>query len=85
MRDEVRRRLEARGIRLADSTFNAGAILVDQQLGYEVARYVFGPAAERRRRAADDRQVGRAMALLRRAETPSALLGLAGIRPTPAH
>jgi hypothetical protein len=77
MRDQVRQRLAARGVRLADSTFRGGANIVDQQLGYEVARYRFGPAAERRRRVSDDPQIGRAVELLRQATTPTALLGLA--------
>jgi carboxyl-terminal processing protease len=77
MREEVRRRLEERGVHLPDSTFRSGEQIVEQQLGYEVARYVFGPTAERRRRVADDRQIGTALALLRQVQTPQALLGLA--------
>jgi len=77
MRNDFRRRLDQGGIHLADSTFRGGEHIVDQQLGYELARYVFGPTAERRRRVRDDRQIGEAVALLRQAETPSALLGLA--------
>ena len=82
MRNEVRRKLEAGGVHLADSTFNGGAQIVDQQLSYEVARYLFGPTAERLRRVRDDRQIGQAVVLLRQAQTPSALLGLAA-GPTP--
>jgi hypothetical protein len=85
MRDEVRRRLEAWGVRMADSTYGGGARIVDQQLGYEVARYAFGPDVERRRRVADDAQIGQAVALLRHASTPGALLGLAGTPATSAH
>jgi carboxyl-terminal processing protease len=85
MREEVRRRLEAGGVRLADSTFRGGEHIVEQQLGYEVARYVFGPAAERRRRVGDDRQIGQAVALLRQAQTPRALLGLATAPPVKPH
>ncbi|HUR96306.1 MAG TPA: S41 family peptidase [Gemmatimonadales bacterium] len=85
MREEVRRRLAARGIRMADSTYNGGTRILDQQLGYEIARYVFGAAAERRRRVADDGEIGQAVALLRQVETPGALLGLAGPTSGPAH
>ena len=60
-----------------------GEHLIDQQLGYELARYVFGPTAERRRRVRDDHQIGQAVALLRQAQTPSALLGLASAPPVP--
>ena len=85
MREEVRRRLDARGVRMADSTFAGAARVVDQQLGYEVVRYVLGPDAERRRRVVDDRQIGQAVELLREAPTPSALLGLAGPAPARPH
>ncbi|HKT58663.1 MAG TPA: S41 family peptidase [Gemmatimonadales bacterium] len=84
MRADFRRRLEAGGVHLADSTFRGGEQIVDQQLGYELARYVFGPTAERRRRVGDDRQIGEAVALLRQAQTPSALLDLAS-GPAPGH
>lgn len=83
MRDEVRRRLAGRGVRLEDSTFVGGTRIVDQQLGYEVARYLFGPDLERRRRISDDRQIGQAVTLLRGASTPGALLGLAGTAASP--
>jgi carboxyl-terminal processing protease len=85
MRRDVRQRLAARGVRMADSTYAGGEGLVDQQLGYEVARYVFGPAAERRLRVAEDPQIGQAVALLRQATTPGALLGLAGASPERPH
>lgn len=74
---EVRRRLGAKGVTLADSTFNGASTLVADQLGYEAARYVFGRPAEFRRRSADDRQVQRALALLRQASSPAQLLQLA--------
>ncbi len=77
MRDQVRQRLASRGVPMADSTFAGGATVLNQQLGYEVARYRFGTMAERRRRVGDDPQIGRAAELLRQAATPSALLGLA--------
>ena len=54
MCDEVRRRLADRGVPLADSVFAGGEEVVSEQLGYEVARYVFGPGAERRRRVVED-------------------------------
>jgi hypothetical protein len=85
MRDQVRQRLAALGVQLADSTFLHGTTILNHQLGYEVARYVFGPAAERRRRASDDPQIGRAAELLRQVTTPSALLGLASGNAARAH
>lgn len=78
MRREVRARLQLRGVSMPDSVYAGGATILDQQLGYEIARYAFGPSAERRRRVDEDRQVSRAVALAQRASTPAALLGMSG-------
>jgi carboxyl-terminal processing protease len=85
MRGEVRRRLGARGVVLPDSVYAGGGRLVDAQLGYEIARYLFGPGAERRRRVTEDEQVQRAVSLLRGSSSPQALLGMAGPGQAPAH
>jgi carboxyl-terminal processing protease len=77
MRADVLRRMRAKGVELADSTYAKAQSLIDEQLGYEVARYVFGRPAEFRRRAHDDRQMQVALDLLRRAQTPKDLIGLA--------
>jgi carboxyl-terminal processing protease len=77
MRQQVYERLKQKGVDLTPEEFNQGGRLVDQQLGYELARYVFGRQAEFRRRAVDDRQVQTALDLLRNADTPKELLGLA--------
>lgn len=74
---EVRRRLRERGVVMADSVFAGGGRVLAAQLGYEVARYVFGVAAERERRVVEDTQVQRAVALLRDTPSPWALLGMA--------
>jgi carboxyl-terminal processing protease len=81
MRREVRRRLEGRGVTMPESVFAGGATIIEQQLGYELARYLFGPAAERRRRIRDDVQLGAAIVLAHRGATPGALLGLAPLGP----
>jgi carboxyl-terminal processing protease len=85
MRAEVRRRLEARGVTLPDSVFAGGERVVTAQLGYEVARYVFGPSAERERRVAEDAQVREAVALLRGTTSPQALLGMVEAPAPQAH
>jgi carboxyl-terminal processing protease len=77
MRQEVFRRLKEKGAELSAEEFAKGGRLVDQQIGIELARYVFGRPAEFRRRASDDRQIQTALGLLRKAETPKELLGLA--------
>jgi hypothetical protein len=72
-------------VAIADSVFGGATRIVDEQLGYEIARYSFGPAAERRRRAAGDPQIRRAIELVRGTTSPQALLGLAGQAPPQAH
>jgi carboxyl-terminal processing protease len=74
MRALVYRRLEAKDVSLSDGEKAGGVRLLDDQLSYEIARYVFGREAELRRRAADDKQVREAMDLLNHGTTPQALM-----------
>ena len=85
MRQQVLIRLRSKGVEMSDATFNGASVLVDQQLGYEITRYVYGRPAEFRRRAQNDDQMQAALSLLRRAQTPAELLDLAtaqGAAPT---
>jgi carboxyl-terminal processing protease len=77
MRQRVFQQLQEKGVKLSPEEFDQGARLIDEQLGYEIARYVFGRPAEVRRRIAADRQVQTALGLLRQAQSPKELLGLA--------
>jgi carboxyl-terminal processing protease len=79
MRQEVYKRLHAHDVTLTPSVFQGAAKLIDEQLGYEIARYVFGRPAEFRRRVANDQQMQTAMGLLRKAQTPKELLSLAQV------
>jgi carboxyl-terminal processing protease len=79
MRQEVYDRLRAHDVTLNASVFQGAGSLIDEQLGYEIARYVFGRPAEFRRRAANDPQMQTAMGLLRKAQTPKDLLSLARV------
>jgi carboxyl-terminal processing protease len=76
MRQEVYTRLRAHNLDISQSVFNGAGALIDEQLGYEIARYVFGRPAEFRRRAGNDTQMQTAMGLLRKAQTPKDLLSL---------
>jgi hypothetical protein len=62
---------------VSEDVYGGATDLVREQLGYEVARYVFGRPAEFRRQAEDDAQMQMALKLLRSAETPKDLLSLA--------
>lgn len=77
MRAEVLRRMRAKGVVMPDSTYNRANSLINEQLSYEIARYVFGRPAEVRRRGRDDRQLQTALGLLQRAQTPQDLLSIA--------
>lgn len=74
MRQGVLARLKAKGITLTAEQSVQGRALLDDQLSYEIARYVFGRAAELRRRGLDDPQVREGVEMLRKAPTPKALM-----------
>jgi carboxyl-terminal processing protease len=77
MRQEVYQRFRAKGIEVTPQVYDGASGLITEQLGYEIARYVFGRPAEFRRRAHDDAQMQTALGLLRKAGTPRELLSLA--------
>ena len=69
--------MRERGIDLPDSIFAGATELLDEQLGDEITRYVFGRPAEIRRQVARDAQVRAATTVLGRARTPAELFALA--------
>jgi carboxyl-terminal processing protease len=74
MRQAVLDRLRAKKVTLTPQQVAAGTKLVDQQLAYEVDAYVFGRAAQLRRRTEDDPQVRAALRLFQNGATQAALL-----------
>ena len=78
MVDEVFRRLRQRGAAVPDSLATGARSLIQSELGYETARYVFGRPAEVLRRMHDDHQVQQALDLARRARAPQDLFALLG-------
>ena len=74
MRQDVLNRMKAKNVNLTPEQIAGGVRVLDQQLSYEVERYVFGRAAELRRRTQDDAQVRAALDLFRNGATPAALL-----------
>jgi len=75
MREAVWQRMRQRGIEIDRAVYDAASPLVSRFIAYDVARYVFGRAAEQRRLVQDDPVVQRAAALTRGAKTPKDLLG----------
>lgn len=86
MRAELVAQLKQHGITLPDSLYAGAAGFLDEQLGDEIVRFVFGRDLEIRRQLARDPQVREAAALLARAKSPAELLALAA-RPetSPSH
>ncbi|HEY2824065.1 MAG TPA: S41 family peptidase [Gemmatimonadales bacterium] len=75
---ELLTRLRARGITMPDSLWYPAKGIISQQLGYDIARYVYGRAAELKRRNQEDNQVRRAVQLLQGARTMAELLRVPG-------
>jgi carboxyl-terminal processing protease len=84
MRDEVWKRMKARGIEIPRSAFDEAEPLVSRLIGFDIARYVFGADAEFRRRAAADKPLQKALELAQGARTESDLLRKATAQTPPA-
>lgn len=74
MREEVWKRMKARGVEIPRSVYDDAEPLVSRMLGFEIARYVFGSDAEFRRRAAVDKALQKALQLAHGAKSERDLL-----------
>jgi carboxyl-terminal processing protease len=80
MREEVWKRMKARGVEIPRSVYDEAEPLVSRMIGFDIARYVFGSDAEFRRRASVDKPLQKALELARGAKSERDLLR----RATPA-
>jgi carboxyl-terminal processing protease len=80
MLDEVWKRMVARGVDIPRMTYDESSHLVSALLAYDIARFVFGPEAEFRRRVADDRVIAVALDLATGVTSEPALLERAAAR-----
>ncbi|HEY7395285.1 MAG TPA: S41 family peptidase, partial [Gemmatimonadaceae bacterium] len=85
MRDELLRRMRARGITVDSATYVRAAPLIDRFIGGEIARYVFGVEAESNRQLHRDEVVAKAVQLMSGATTQRELLERAAKEPRPAR
>jgi carboxyl-terminal processing protease len=69
MREGLLLRLEEEGIALSRDTFESALPYVDEQLGYEIARELFGTESVVRRQAKADRQLQAALRIVRASRT----------------
>lgn len=74
MRDELYRRLRARGIVVDRIVYDSAQTLVNRALGGQITRFVFGTQAEFARTLREDADLAKARELLRGAATPSDLV-----------
>ncbi|MBW3569818.1 MAG: PDZ domain-containing protein [Gemmatimonadetes bacterium] len=81
-RDDLLRRLEARGMMVDPAVYRAGATLVDRLLEARVLEFAYGDSAAFRRTAPRDRQLQSAIEVLRGARTQSDALARAAARPS---
>jgi len=74
MREEVWKRMKARGVEIPRSVYDEAEPLVSRMIGFDIARYVFGSDAEFRRRASIDKPLQKALELARGAKSERDLL-----------
>jgi carboxyl-terminal processing protease len=80
MLEEVWKRMVARGVEIPRMTYDESSRLVSSLLAYDIARYVFGPDAEFRRRVASDKVIREALDLATGIKSQTALLDRAAAR-----
>jgi carboxyl-terminal processing protease len=80
MLDELWNRMTARGIDMPRMLYDESSRIVSQLLTFEIARYVFGPEMEFRRRVANDRAIAIALELAAGARTQRELLDRAAAK-----
>ncbi len=76
-RQELYRRLSTAGVKVEQGLYDQGASEIDRILRDRVTVIAFGDSAARRRSVADDRQLTRALELLRRGQSQQDLFALA--------
>jgi len=77
MLDEILVRLRTAEVDISDESYRGARRLIAEQFAPELTRYVFGRAAEIRRRAVGDNQTQHAVELLNTYRTPAALISYA--------
>jgi hypothetical protein len=74
MRDELFRRMQARGVEVERAVYDSAQTLVNRALGRQITQFVFGPKAAFARSLREDDDLAKARELLRGVNTPADLL-----------
>jgi carboxyl-terminal processing protease len=85
MRDELLKRMTARGVTVERSEWDAGRRWMDRQIGDRIARRAFGDSTAKRRDVPEDVQLMKALELLRRGRTTAELIALGSTTPPAAR
>lgn len=80
MLDDIYKQLVARGVDVPRMTYDEASPLVSQLLANDIARFVFGPEAEFRRRVASDKAIVIALELMTGVKSEATLLDRATAR-----
>lgn len=80
-RDELRRRVEARAVKVDPQQWEAGSRWVNQQLEYYIARYTAGDSTAKRRQLAYDAPLRTAIDMMNKGQTQKELFALAQLKP----
>ena len=84
-RDELRRRVEARGVKVDPQGWIAGSRWIDQRLEYYVARFAAGDSAAKRRELPFDAPLRRAIDMMNKGQTQKDLFTLAQANVKPLN
>jgi carboxyl-terminal processing protease len=81
-RDEIYKRLDAKGVKVERAAYDAGAAWVDRQVENRVARVVFGDTTVKRHELRDDNQLRKAIDLLRKSATQKEVFAAGALMPS---
>ncbi len=81
MRDDLYQRLVKRGVVVDRKDYDAGSHYIDRIVDNRISQFAFGDSTAKRRQVADDRQLLKAMDILKKSTTTKDLLALAATMP----
>ena len=84
-REELRRRVESRGVKVDPQQWDGGTRWVNQQLEFNIARYAAGDSAAKRRQLSYDRPLLRAVDMMSKGQTQKDLFTLAQVPLKPLN
>jgi carboxyl-terminal processing protease len=84
MRDDLFQRLAKRGVVVDRKVYDAGSHYIDRLVDAKISGFAFGDSTAKRRQVSDDRQLVKAIEILKKGSTTKELLALAATMPSGA-